>query len=180
MKRIIIYFLVSLFLISCSDGIKDEAVGGFLLPGINYGDDFQELIDKGVVQEKFHSPEGKYYYLNATIYGYEFINDKDALSVVVDNGKIKDVLLSGTVSYDAVMGEEIPPLIKMAMMLENELTSKIGTPTKTQKLHYAYKTMQTTIQWNKNGLKYELNTCPGPQNMFWEINYSVESSKDDV
>lgn len=178
MKRILFYFLALFILVSCSDGIKNEAMGMFLLPGINYGDDVEKLIDNGVVQLKHLSPEGNYYGLNATIYGYDFSND--ALSVKVENKKIIDILFGVKIPYDIYVGDTMPSAIKMAMQLEEELTAKLGIPTKIEKLHYAYKTMQTIIQWNKNGLKYELSTCPGPQNMFLEINYSVESSKDDV
>lgn len=178
MKKYLLLIVTSLLMMACSDGVKDEAVGMFLLPGINYGDDVQELIDNGVVQLKHLSPEGKYYALNATVYGYDFSND--ALGVKVENKKIIDILFGVKIPYDIYVGDTMPSAIKMAMQLEEELTAKLGIPTKIEKLHYAYKTMQTIIQWNKNGLKYELSTCPGPQNMFLEINYSVESSKDDV
>ena len=180
MKRILIYIVLSLLLVSCSDGIKNEAMGMFLLPGINYGDDVEKLIDNGVVQLKHLSPEGKYYSLNATVYGYDFSKGKDVLSVITENGKIIDVSLSAQIPYEIYTGDEMPAAIKMAMTLEDELTTKIGTPTKIQELNFIYKTEETKLVWKKNGLKYELRLTPGPQNIFWEINYSVESSKDDV
>lgn len=177
MKKYLLLIVTSLLMMACGDGIKEEAVGMFLLPGVNYGDDIHELIDKNVVQVKHISTEGKHYALNATLYGYDF--SEDALGVETENEKVIDVLFGVQIPYEIFVGEEMPPAIKMAMALEDKLTEEMGTPTKIQNLNFMFKTEQTRIVWKKNGLKCELSIYPMPNNKFWQIDYWAHIDKDN-
>lgn len=180
MKRILICLVVSLLLISCGDGIKEEAVGMFLLPGINYGDDIDKLVANGIIlNDTLHFDDHNEYCVETQLYGVNLKMGTENLCFLstIDN-KVTEVRLSGR-EYGYADEDSIPPFVQMAMSLENELTSKFGTPIIIQKLHDLWQTPGKEVQWEKDGIIYTLSLYPGPLYKSIEIHYEAKASKND-
>lgn len=179
MKRILIYIVLSLLLVSCSDGIKDEAVGMFLLPGVNYGDDVEELIDKGVKLEfSFEMNDYDVYDYKEIVYDFYF-NEKraDWAHLNVRKKKVIGVDCIGSNTYELIVADTVPPVVKMAMALENEISNNCGSPSVTKEYDKLNQALGNKLIWRKDGLEYSLFIGLHDSNSFMVVDYDVNEIK---
>ena len=91
--------------------------------------------------------------------------------------KVIGVDCIGSNTYELIVADTVPPVVKMAMALENEISNNCGSPSVTKEYDKLNQAFGNKLIWRKDGLEYSLFIGLHDSNSFMVVDYDVNEIK---